>query len=151
MPMIPDELYQRAERMRRNRGRFTARAREQLARARERAGSLPGGIGSISGGTGGIPQSRTEKAALAVIRAEKGLERALKWEKVFRALDLIYPPESDEGLIAADLYDRGMSQEQICRKLGTDRQTVRRRRDRYIYRLILLAAAAGLVTINDIK
>ena len=151
MAMIPEDLYELAEKKRRNRQKMIIRAREQLTRAREKAQSMPGGIGTVNGDRGGVPGSRTERAAMAVIRAEKMLEKAMKWEKVFRALDDIYPKDSDEGIVAVHLYDHGWSQEQICRKTGNDRQTIRRRRDRYIYRLILLAAAEGLISPNDIK
>lgn len=149
--MIPEGLYLFAEKKRRNRRKMMSVANEQLAKAKERASSMPGGIGSITGGTGGIPQSRTEKAALAVIRAEAGVERAKRWERVFRTMDEIYPASTEEGSLAVELYDNGKSMQSVCEKLALDRQTIRRRRDRYIYRLILLAAADGLISRNEMK
>ena len=152
MAMIPEELYQTVERKRRERRTAIKRAREQVARARAKAGSTPGGIMVGDGRRTGGGSSRTEKAALAVVAAEKKLEKVMKWEAVFKQLDEIFPyEETEEGYIAGRLYDQGAIQADISRERGTDRQTIRRRKDIYIFRLILLATAAGLISPGDIR
>lgn len=152
MAMIPEELYEFAEKKRRARRTAIQRARDQVARARAKAGSTPGGIMAGSGSRKSGGDSRTEKAALAVVEAEKKLEKARKWEKVFRELDEIFPfNDTDEGYIAGRLYDQGAQMADISRERGVDRQTIRRKKDKYIFQLILLATAAGLIRPGDIR
>lgn len=151
MGIIPEELIETIEAKRRGRRTAIRRAQEQVSRARARANSPPGGIMAGSGTRSGSGTSRTEKAALAVVQAEKNLEEILRWEEVFQQTDGIFPPASEEGRVAALIYDGRKTQEDACRLLHCDRQTVRRRRLTYLYRLALLATAAGLITPGEIQ
>ena len=79
---------------------------------------------SSCGGSG----SRTERGALAVVRAEKRLERTLKWEAVFREMDRIYPEDSNEGFVASMISGNGLSQAELARIGGCSRSGLKRRR-----------------------
>ena len=146
MNMIPEAVYRLIEKRLRQRGRMIRKAEEAVARARARATdiSAPGGAAG-NGPKGGKPESRVERGVIAIARAEKRLEKALKWESVFRRMDEIYPEDSNEGYVAGMIYGNGMSQAELARLSGCSRQTVKLRQDRYVIRAAFLAAAAGLI------
>jgi hypothetical protein len=146
MSVIPEVAYETVEKKLRQRGKLIRRAEEAVARARARATDTSAPSGNVTGGRGGLPGSRVERGALNVIRAEKRLENALKWEAVFRKMDEIFPVEdSNEGFVASMLYGNGMSQADLARFTGCSRQTIRMRQDRYVIRCAFLAAQAGLI------
>lgn len=146
MGVISEDVYQMVEKKLRQRGRMVRKAEEALMRARARATDISAPSGPRSGPKGGKPESRTERGAIAVVRAEKRLSTVLKWEEVFRQMDEIYPPkDSNEGYVAGMIYGNGISQAELARLCGCSRQTVRIRQDRYIIRAAFLAAQAGLI------
>lgn len=145
MSMIPEAVYRLVERRLRRRWTAKRKAEEALTRAREKASDISAPSGSAAGRKGGKPGSRTERGALAVIRAEKRLETVMKWEDVFRRADDTYPEDSNEGFVIGMIYGNGMSQAELARMSGCSRQTVRIRQDRYIVLAAFLAAQAGLI------
>ena len=146
MSVIPDRAYLAVERKLRQRGKLIQKAEEALLRARSRATDVSAPTGGGIAPKGGMPGSRTERGALAIIRAEKRLGTAMKWEAVFRKMDEIFPPDSsNEGFVASMIYGNGMSQADLARFSGCSRQTVKLRQDRYVIRAAFLAAQAGLI------
>ena len=147
MNVIPEAVYRLVEKKLRKRWTLISKAEEAVARARAKATdiSAPSGDGSGAGKGGGSGGSRTERGAMMIIRAEKRLEAARKWEAVFRKVDEIYPADSNEGYVAGMIYGNGMSQADLARYSGCSRQTVKLRQDRYVIRAAFLAAAAGLI------
>lgn len=143
MSAIPETIYQKIDQKLRIRRKLKQRAEARLNRARMKAGIS--GQGSGPGGTRGNVSDRTGRAAVDIVTAEKHLEKTMKWLRVFDTVDRIYPETSEEGSAARMIYDRGMSQMDVCRLTGCTRSTIRRRIDRYIYRCALLAAAEGLI------
>ena len=104
-----------------------------------------GGKDSAAEGSGAQSRSKTERAAISVVRAEKRLETARMWESVFLRMDKIFPENSTEGYVAGMVYGNGISQAELARISGCSRQTIKLRQDRYVIRLALLAAQAGLI------
>ena len=145
MTLIPDTVYQIVEKKLRQREKLLRRAEEALARARVRATDISAPTGAGSSGKGGMPGSRTERGALSVIRAEKRLEMARAWEKIWKKMDRIFPEDTNEGYVASMIYGNGLSQAELARISGCSRQTVKLRQDRYIIRAAFLAAQAGLI------
>lgn len=146
MNMIPEVVYRAVEKKLRKRWNLIEKAEEALARAVAKATDISAPSGEGGGGQkGGIPGSRTERGAMIILRAEKRLEIAKKWENVFRKIDEIYPPDSNEGYVAGMIYGNGMSQADLARYSRCSRQTVKLRQDRYVIRTAFLAAQAGLI------
>ena len=147
MNAIPEAVYRLVEKKLRKRWTMISKAEEAVARARQRATdiSAPSGENAGAGRGGGSCGSRVERGAMAIIRAEKRLEAARKWEAVFRKVDEIFPEDSNEGYVAGMIYGNGMSQADLARYSGCSRQTVKLRQDRYVIRAAFLAAAAGLI------
>lgn len=143
--VIPEAVYRVVEKKLRQRDRILGRAEEALMRAREKATDISAPSGAVNGPKGGKPGSRTERGALAVVRAERRVATARKWMAVFREMDRVYPPESNEGYVAGMIYGNGMSQAELARASGCSRQTVKLRQDRYVIRCAFLAAQAGLI------
>lgn len=144
MNLIPDTVYRAVEKKLRQRGKMLQKAEESFARAKAAATDISAPSGPGSGAKGQV-SSRTERGALNMIRAEKKLEKARAWEKVFRKMDRIYPADSNEGYVASMIYGNGMSQAELARIGKCSRQTVKMRQDRYIVRAAFLAASAGLI------
>ena len=147
MNMIPDAVYRIVEKRLRQRGKMIRKAEEAVARARSRATDISMPSGAVgSGAKGGKPESRVERAVIAIARAERKLDKAQKWETVFRKMDEIYPAkDTNEGYVASMIYGNGMSQADLARFSGCSRQTVKLRQDRYVIRAAFLAAQAGLI------
>ena len=135
MGLIPDTVYLTVEKKLRQRGKALRRAEEAVARAKARATDISAPAGAGSGGKGGTPGSRTERGALAILRAEKRLKQ----------MDKIYPEDTNEGYVTSMIYGNGLSQAELARISGCSRQTVKLRQDRYIIRAAFLAAQAGLI------
>lgn len=145
MGLIPDTVYLTVEKKLRQREKALRRAEEAVARAKARATDISAPAGAGSGGKGGTPGSRTERGALAILRAETRLERVMAWEKVWKQMDKIYPEDTNEGYVTSMIYGNGLSQAELARISGCSRQTVKLRQDRYIIRAAFLAAQAGLI------
>ena len=145
MNVIPEEVYKLIELKLRKRDRMIRKAEEAVIRAREKATDTSAPIEGNGGGKSHNAGSRVERGALNVTRAEKRLEKVMKWEKVFKQMDKIYPAETNEGYVVSMIYGNGMSQAELARASGCDRQTVRMRQDRYIIRCAFMAAQAGLI------
>jgi hypothetical protein len=146
MSYISEEVYRTVEKRLRKRWTMIRKAEERLALARSKAVDISAPSGSAgSGGKGGKPGSKTERGALAVVRAEKRLETAKKWETVFRKVDQIFPEDSNVGFVAGMIYGNGMTQADLARVSGCSRQTVKLRQDQYVIRAAFLAAQMGLI------
>ena len=146
MNYISYEAYRAVEVRLRKRWTMRQKAEEALARARAKAVNIsaPSGPGS-SGGKGSKSGSRTERGALAVVRAEKRLETVRRWEAVFRKMDQIFPEDTNEGFVIGMIYGNGMTQAELARMCECSRQTVKMRQDRYVIRAAFLAAQMGLI------
>lgn len=146
MNLIPEAVYRLVEKKLRKRWNLISKAEEGVIRARQKATdiSAPAGDGT-GGGKGGSSGSRVERGAMMILRAEKRLEAARKWEAVFQKVDEIYPADSNEGYVAGMIYGNGMSQADLARYSGCSRQTVKLRQDRYVIRAAFLAAQDGLI------
>lgn len=150
--MIPTEIYTQVEN--RLKGRWTAiqKAEQALEKAREKARAGNSAPTSSGGQRKHNSKSRVERMAVLIVSAETALDTAWKWEEVFRRMDDIFPPDStNEGFVASLMYGNGMSQEDVCRFTHCARQTVRRRRDRYINYCALIAAEKGLINMKGLK
>ncbi len=146
MNLIPETVYKAVEAKIRQRWDLVPRAEDALARAKEKAASISSPAGGRGGGRrSSATSSKTERAAISVVRAEKRLETARMWESVFLRMDKIFPENSTEGYVAGMVYGNGISQAELARISGCSRQTIKLRQDRYVIRLALLAAQAGLI------
>jgi len=146
MSLIPEAVYEAVEKKLRQRDSMVRKAEEAVARARARATDISAPAGPGNGGNrGGMPGSRTERGALAVLRAEKRLEKARAWESVFLQMDEIFPEDTNEGYVISMIYGNGLSQAELARISNCSRQTVKLRQDRYVIRAAFLAARAGLI------
>ena len=146
MSLIPEAVYEAVEKKLRQRDSMVRKAEEAVARARARATDISAPAGPGNGGSrGGMPGSRTERGALAVLRAEKRLEKARAWESVFLQMDEIFPEDTNEGYVISMIYGNGLSQAELARISDCSRQTVKLRQDRYVIRAAFLAARAGLI------
>ena len=85
MNVIPEAVYRLVEKKLRKRWTLIGKAEEAVARARAKATDISAPSGEGTGGKGsGNSGSRVERGAMMIIRAEKRLEIARKWEAVFR-------------------------------------------------------------------
>ena len=150
MASIPTGIYMQVENRLKSRWTAIEKAEQALERAKQKARAS----GGVPVGTGGGPKksnskSRVERMAILVVTAEEALKTAWEWDEVFRKMDDIFPPDkTNEGFVASLMYGNGMSQEDVCRFTHCARQTVRRRRDRYINYCALLAAHKGLINMK---
>lgn len=154
MPMIPTAIYQLCEEKLAARYALISRANDRLKEARARAYTVQGMAADPNGGSHGSGRGDAlERKTIAVLEAETGLRAALRWDDVMHRLDRLFPPESKEGTIAGYLYGwtmhRPLTQEEVCRILGVERKTVRKYRDAVVINCALLAAAAGLVDMEE--
>ena len=144
MGMIPESVYQTITRKLRGRDKMKERAEARLMRARMKAGISSSGNESGSG-SGGHISDRTGQAAVAIVTAERNLQKVMQWLRVFETVDAIYPPESNEGHAAYLIFRKFKTQQDVCRMTGCTRSTVRRWIDNYIFRCALIATAEGLI------
>lgn len=125
-------------------------AAEMLITAREEALGVKSPGGETSGGHGGGVSNRVQDGALRVIAAEETLLTANRWAFVHARLREIFDG-TDEGDVARMLYVEMLTSQEIAKKRGVDRQTVRRLRDNYVIRAALLAAEHGLVRMSEYR
>lgn len=156
MAMIPENIYQACERKLRQRGKLVSNAMEQLERARagvrssggtslsEEAAKMPGVDPSTIHGKGG--RNSAEDAVMNELAAEENLTKAAKWEQVFCQLDEEFAGTLEEK-IAVMILRKGIEQKDVAYKLRMDRQTIRRRYDKYITYCALLACENGLLSV----
>lgn len=146
--LIPESVYQTITRKLRGRDRMKERAETRLMKARMKAGISS--TGNEGGGSAGHISDRTGQAAVAIVTAERQLQRVMKWLTVFEAVDAIYPPDSNEGRAADLIFRKNKSQQDICRMMGCTRSTVRRWIDSYVFRCALIAIAEGLINKREL-
>lgn len=152
--MIPTAIYRLCEEKLLARYALISRANDRLREARGRAYAVQGMAADPNGGSHGSGSGDAlERKSIAVIEAETALMAALRWDDVMHRLDRLFPPESKEGTIAGYLYGwtmhRPLTQEEVCRILDVERKTVRKYRDTVVINCALLAAAAGLVDMEE--
>ena len=146
MAMLPAGIYAQVENRLKSRWTAIEKAEQALEKARDKARAGGGVPVGVSGGGKRNSNSRVERMAILIVAAENVLDTAWKWDAVFRKMDEIFPPDgSNEGFVASLMYGNGMSQEDVCRFTHCARQTIRRRRDRYINYCALIAAHEGLI------
>lgn len=148
MALIPRKVYALVERKRRSRWIMIPRAEMELQEAQARAVNIAAPAFDAVTIHGSDKDRMTGKVA-DILRAEEKLRQARAWEKVFSLMDRVFPFESSqEGVVAAYLYDNGMTQKEACRTAGCDRQTIRRKQDNWVCHAALFAAAEGLIKIE---
>lgn len=147
--MIPRGLYELCDKRLRDRYSAIDRARERLREAEADACSVGGKPGDREGGRGTPRGDGLERKAIRVAEAREALQAALDWDDVFRRLDRIYPPETQEGTVARYLYGNGLKQADVCRILGRERKRVRELKDTYVINCALLAVQAGLARMEE--
>lgn len=150
MGLIPNQLYEELESKIRTRWTILSDARMELEKARAKAYDTSAPIGGGGGGKSSGHSSRTERAAMNLMKAEKKFALAVKWDGVFQQIDRVFPDDTSVGFTASLLYGNGMSQEDVCRATGASRQTVRRCRDKYIINVAIIAAGKGLIEVEEI-
>ena len=148
MGLIPQEVYALVERRRKSRWVMIARAEMALQEAQARAVNISAPAPDAVTVHGGEKDKMPGKVA-AILRAEERLEQARKWEEVFRLMDRVFPFEStQEGIVAAYLYDNGMTQKEVCAVFHCSRLAVRQKRDNWVCHAALIAAGEGLIKID---
>lgn len=150
MAMIPTAIYEEIEHRLKTRDVAISSINEELMLARAKAYDISAPISGTGGGKTHNNKSRVERAAIELDRIERKYQTALKWDAVFKRLDILFPDDSNVGFVASLMYGNGMSQEDVCRACGTSRQTVRRIRDKYIIHAALIAASFNLIEVKDI-
>lgn len=149
MATIPKALYARIERRLCQDGEAAIRqAREALADARAQAYA----IASPQGGTahGGGHGDPVQASAMRIIAAERALDTELRWNDLrTRLADLL--PTARTAQTAQMIYRKRMSSAETARRLGVDRQTIRRDRDDAVFRASVLAAEMGLIRAEEMR
>lgn len=145
MRLIPDPSFTEVERRLRNRAKARAEAERLLAEALSDAVSLTGPLGHEGSSGSGTPSDPTARAADRVIRARERVAESEAWEAVFSRTERDFPPGSDEHKAASLHYEAGWSLARIGTMMHYERQTVRRKRDAFVYRAAWYAAEAGLM------
>jgi hypothetical protein len=146
MGMIPTPIYRITEKRLRQRDKL-AEAAARTAEARERAADPR--VAEPDRAPGPRRVGGENPRLEAVIEAGDAEELARRWLRVFERVDKAFPPETNTGRVAWLMYREGLTQEETCRKLGRDRQYVRRQRDIYVCHCAILAAAAGLIHLRN--
>ena len=143
--MIPADRFAEVERRLRGRAKARADAQRAIANATSDAVSLRSPLASDGGGRGGMPGDPTGRGADIILRARERLAEAEAWEAVFRRTEEDFPPGSDEHKAASLHYEAGWTLQQIGEMMHYEKQTVRRKRDAFVYRAAWYAAEAGLM------
>ena len=148
--IIPKSAYRQTENMLRDQWVMVPRAEQRLFEAQARAGQITAPATdavNVKGSGGG---SRAERAALAVIEAEKRLETARTWREAIRLTDRAFPFESTaEGVLAGYLYGNGLNLAEAARAAGCSYKTAQRLRDNYVGHCAIFAASMGLITFEE--
>ncbi|MBR4458288.1 MAG: hypothetical protein IKS31_04955 [Clostridia bacterium] len=144
MRLIPTEHFAEVEFRLHRRKTARAEAERLIAEAMSDAVSLTGPLGHESGGGKGQPGDPTGRGAERVLRAREKAETVERWERIFRRTEEDFPPGSDEHKAASLFYDGGLTLDQIGRIMHYERQTIRRKRDAFVYRAAWYAAEDGL-------
>lgn len=150
MAIIPTEIYNAVENMIRKRDSYFRDVQEALMKARAKAFDISAPSGAGGSGKYRSGKSRVERAAIQLAKVEEEYAAAIKWMDIFKQLDESFPQDTSVGFTVSLLYGNGMSQEDVCRFTGSNRQTVRRNRDKYIVFAALLAVQAGLIEIVNL-
>ena len=133
-------------------------AREAVADAVSDATSLTGPLANTDGGSRGSsrPGERMHRGVERIVDARDRLAAAEAWERVFRQVDLDFPPGSPEGkvrdLCLIEFRGEGeqrprpcMTMADLARAEGVDRQTIANRKYLILERVAYYAAEGGLM------
>lgn len=142
--LIPTDAFSEVERRLRNRARARAEAERILAEAVSDAVSLHGPQPHDGGTAQGTPSDPTARGADRILRARERVAEAEAWERVFRRTEADFPPGTEEHKAASLHYEAGWTLAQIGSMMHYEKQTVRRKRDAFVYRAAWYAAEAGL-------
>lgn len=142
--MIPGDSFAEVERRLRNRAKAREEAERLVAEALSDAVSLHGPMAHEGGIAKGMPGDPTGRGADIVLKARERVAEAEAWEAVFRRAERDFPPGSDEHKCASLHYEAGWTLSQIAAMMHYEKQTVRRKRDTFVYRAAWYAAEAGL-------
>lgn len=147
--LIPQAVYYECEKWLRKHSDLIHAATLHLREVRAEAYSVrAAALDSIGGERGTGRGDALERKAMAVTEAEEQLRLALRWNDIVTRLKHMYPEETREGTAFDLLYQRGMTQEEVCRLLNVERKTVRRCRDKLVINCALLAVQEGLVQLE---
>lgn len=144
MRLIPKEPFAEVEYRLRKRKTARANAERMIAEAMSDAVSLTGPLGHEAEPGKGQPGDPTGRGAERVLRAREHAEIVEQWERVFRQAEEDFPPGSDEHTAMTLFYENGLTLDKIGRIMHYERQTIRRKRDAFVYRAAWYAAEAGL-------
>lgn len=147
--VIPADRFAEVERRLRGRAKAREIAERAVAEALSDAVSLHGPLAGEGGGRSGMPGDPTGRGADRVLRAHERVAEAEAWERVFQRAEEDFPPGTDEHKCATLHYEAGWTLAQIGEMMHYEKQTVRRKRDAFIYRAAWYAAEAGLMTRRD--
>lgn len=151
MATIPRALYAYIEKkLHEQPYEAVAGAAQQLIERREEALCIksPGSEPSV-GHSGGV-SNRVQDGVLRVIAAEESLDCANRWALVLTRLGEIFDGRQEKEL-AELLYVQKLTAQEIAKRWGVDRQTVRRLKDNYVIHAALLAAEHGLVRMSEYR
>ena len=132
------------ERRLRRRKEAIEEARREYAEAVSDAVSLTGPLARDSTSGKGQPGDPTGKGAVRVLRAREKVAEIEAWEKVFTRTEHDFPPGSDQHKVCALHYEGGLTLAEIAQAMHYDRQTIRRKKDEFVYRAAWYAAEEGL-------
>lgn len=145
--IIPRDTYRQVESMLHRRAELLGAAQKALRDAQDRAYYPTAPAPDTDHVRTSPAGDRLERAALAVIEAERRVQAAHAWGKVFVLLDRDFYG-TKEGEAAEMMYIRHYSQAKVAGQLHVNRQTARRLRDKYVVRAALYASEAGLISIT---
>ena len=144
LKLIPEAPYREVEYRLRIRKKARQEAEKLIAEALSDAVSLTGPLARDSGSGKGPPGDPTGRGADKVLRAREKLAETEAWEAVFRKTEADFPPGSEQHKITALHYEAGLTLAEIAAAMHYDRQTIRRKRDEFVYRAAWYAAEGGL-------
>ena len=150
MPVIQENVYRQVERRLKGRNTAVQKAQQALYRAQQRAYAVSApATDKAGGGRGSGFGSRVENAALSILKAEKKLENARKWEDVLRLLDRVFTRDTPEGRAVELVYFQGFDKSSAARILQCSRETLAKRLDTYVCHTALIAAGEGLISVKE--
>ena len=144
LKLIPEAPYREVESRLRIRKKARQEAETLIAEALSDAVSLTGPLARDSGSGKGPPGDPPGRGADKVLRAREKLAETEAWEAVFRKTETDFPPGSEQHKITALHYEAGLTLAEIAAAMHYDRQTIRRKRDEFVYRAAWYAAEGGL-------
>ena len=144
LKIIPEVSFTEVEWRLRHRKDARKEAEQLLAEALSDATSLHGPMARDASPGKGTPGDPTGRGADRILRAREKVAAIEAWEKVFQKTERDFPPGTDQHKIASLHYESGMTMAELSAAMHYDRQTIRRKRDEFIYRAAWYAAEEGL-------